>query len=289
MKNSYMDTRKKLSLTLLVVITFLSAFVISCKKENGGGDPPPPPPEDPPAPTVLLKEIVIPNLPSPYYHFEYDVTGRANFVSFASDFTRYNLVYDNAGKLIEMRNNILVNMDTLRYFYDNSGRATAVNYIDITGNVYIKVALSYNGQKLIKLDRFRLLGGDFVLNKTLTFTYYNDGNLMTVTDHRPAVEGRQTESTDILRFENYDSNTNVDAFDLLHHDFFDHLVLLPGIRLQKNNPRKEILTGFNSYTATFTYTYDEKHQPLTKIGEVLFTGGPEAGQRFQTNSSYTYY
>jgi len=27
-------------------------------------------------PAVLLRDIVIPHLPSPYYHFEYDATGR---------------------------------------------------------------------------------------------------------------------------------------------------------------------------------------------------------------------
>ncbi len=288
MKNSYMDTRKKLSLTLLVVITFLSAFVISCKKENGGDVPPPPPPQDPPAPTVLLKEIVIPNLPSPYYHFEYDQTGKPKFVSFASDLTRYDIIYDG-NRIIEMRNNSLGNLDTVRYFYDNSGRAIAVNYIDIAGNVYIKVALTYDGQKLIKLERRRMLGGEFVLNKVLSFIYYNDGNLKQVTDHRPFVKDRQPESTDILRYEEYDSNVNADAFQILHLDFFDHLVLLPGVRLQKNNARKEIFTGFNSYTAQYTYSYDEKHQPLTKTGDVLFTGGPEAGRRFQTNATYTYY
>jgi len=278
--------------TLVKSITVLALFSIvlfSCKKEKSTIGQPPSPPADPPAPTVLLKEIVIPNLPSPYYHFEYDATGKPNFVSFASDLTRYNIVYDNAGKIIEMRNDILVNRDTLRYFYDNSGRVVAVNYIDINGKVYIKVALTYDGQKLKMLERRRILGSDFVLNKTLTFSYHNDGNLKEIVDHRPAVIGQQPESSDILRFEEYDSNINVDGFSLLHNDFFDHLVLLPGVRLQKNNPRKEMLTGFNSYTAEYTYTYDEKHQPISKRGDVLFTGGPIAGQTFQTNSSYTYY
>jgi hypothetical protein len=285
-----MGTIKNLSFVkLIVVIAFLSAFVISCKKEkNTVGQPDPTLPPDPPAPTVLLKEIVIPNLPSPYYHFEYDATGRPIFVSFASDLTRYDLVYDADGKLIEMRNNILVNKDTLRYFYDNSGKVVAVNYIDMNGMVYIKLALTYEGKKLKTLERKRILGSDFVVNKTLTFSYHNDGNLKQIVDHRPAVNG-MTESTDILSFDDYDSNINVDGFSLLHGDFFDHLVLLPGVRLQINNPRKEMLFGFNSYTLTYTYTYDEKHQPISKRGDVLFTGGPVTGQRFQTNSAYTYY
>ena len=285
-----MGTIKKRSfIKSILVIAFLSAFAISCKKEKSiVGQPDPSLPPDPPAPTVLLKEIVIPNLPSPYYHFEYDATGKPNFVSFASDFTRYDIVYDDAGKIIEMRNNIIVNRDTLRYFYDNSGKAVAVNYIDINGRVYIKLALTYDGQKLKMLERKRILGSDFVLNKTMSFSYHNDGNLKEVVDHRPAVNG-QTESTNITRFEDYDSNTNVDAFGLLHNDFFDHLVFLPGVRLQINNPRKELGIGFNSYTVDYTYTYDGKRQPISKRGDLIFTSGPSAGQRFQTNSSYTYY
>lgn len=273
----------------ITVIALFSIMLFSCKKEKSTIGEPPSPPADPPPPIVLLKEIVIPNLPSPYYHFEYDATGKPKFISFASDLTRYDIVYDVAGRIIEMRNNILVNKDTIRYFYDGSGNVTAVNYIDINGKVYIKLALTYEGKKLKMLERKRILGSDFVVNKIFSFSYHNDGNLKEIVDHRPAVNGQQPESTDILRFEEYDSNINVDGFSLLHNDFFDHLVLLPGVRLQKNNPRKEMLVGFNSYTVEYTYTYDEKHQPISKKGDLIFTTGPSVGQRFQTSSSYTYY
>ena len=272
----------------ITIIALFSIVLFACKKEKSTINQPQSPPADPPAPAVLLKEIVIPNLPSPYYHFEYDVTGKADFVSFASDFTRYDIVYDDAGKIMELRNDIFVNRDTLRYFYDNTGKVVAINYIDINGRIYIKIALTYDGKKLKTLERKRIFGSDFVVNKTMSFSYYNDGNLKEIVDHRPAVNV-QTESTNITRFEDYDNNINVDAFGLLHNDFFDHLVFLPGIRLQINNPRREILTGFNSYTVDYTYTYDEKHQPISKKGDLIFTAGPSAGQRFQTNSSYTYY
>ena len=36
---------------------------------------------------------------------------------------------------------------------------------------------------------------------------------------------------------------HVDAFDLLHDDFFDHLVLLPDAKQQKGNPRRVTRTG----------------------------------------------
>ena len=272
--------------TKYLLIGLIIMILAGCKKETQPNNPAPPPPQNPP---VLLKEIVIPNLPSPYYHFEYDATGKPSFVSFASDFTRYDIVYDG-GRISELRNNILVNKDTVRYHYDNAGRAVGVDYIDLTGTVYIKVSLTYSGQQLISLERKRLLGPDFVVNKTMTFSYYADGNLKEIVDHRPAVNGQQPESTSIDRFEQYDNKINVDAFGLLHNDFFDHLVLLPGIQLQKNNPGKETFTsdGLN-FTVDYTYTYNDKNLPLNKKGDLLFTSGPDAGQHFEINTFYSYY
>ncbi len=56
----------------------------------------------------MLKEIVIPLTPTPQYYLEYDPAGKPIFVSFASDFTRYDIVY-NGDRVSGMRNNIAVN------------------------------------------------------------------------------------------------------------------------------------------------------------------------------------
>ena len=71
---------------------------------GGGGQNPPP--------AVLLKDIVVPNLPSPYYHFEYDATGRVSAASFASGFTQYQVTYQG-DQISELRNNTLGNQDRL--------------------------------------------------------------------------------------------------------------------------------------------------------------------------------
>src|SRR5690348_15238305 len=93
----------------------MTLVLFSCRKEvstistNGSnGNPIPPNPQDPSA--IQLKDLVIPNLPSPYYHFEYKPTGEISFVSFASGFFQYNVLSDN-GFIKEMRNNIIVNKD----------------------------------------------------------------------------------------------------------------------------------------------------------------------------------
>jgi hypothetical protein len=276
------------------LLLFIATIVLfSCKKEKGAifqqSPPPPPPPPDATVPAVLLKDIVIPNLPSPYYHFEYNSDSTISVAAFASDFKKYKVDY-TGGRISEMKNNIAGLDERLQYFYDNAGRIIGVNYFDLAGAVSAKVSLTYDGQKLIKLERRRILGAGFVLNKTMTFSYYNDGNLKEIIDHRPAVNGAQDESTTSDRFAQYDNKINVDGFSLIHNDFFDHLVLLPGVQFQKNNPGEEIFTaGENSYQINYTYTYNDKNCPLTKNGDAIFTTGATAGQRFQTSASFSYY
>jgi hypothetical protein len=263
--------------------------MFSCKKEMNPIYPPSPQAPDPKSQVVLLKDILEDRLPSPYYHFEYNTDSTISVVSFASDFTRYQVGYD-AGRISELTNANLAGSEKVQYFYDNTGKVITVNYLDLAGAVYVKVFFTYDGKKLSKLERQRKLDSDFVVNKIMSFDYYADGNVKNIIDHRPAVPGRQDESTSIQQFEQYDNKINVDGFGLIHNDFFDHLVLLPGVVFQKNNPGKEIFTSVGlNYEANYTYTYNDKSLPLIKVGDVIFTAGPNAGQRFQANTTYSYY
>ena len=189
-----------------------------------------------------------------------------------------------------MKNNIAGLEERLQYVYDNTGRVTGVNYIDLAGAVSAKVSLSYDGQRLLKLERRRILGADFVLNKVMTLSYYADGNLKEIIDHRPKVDSVQEESTTSDWFDQYDNKINVDGFGLIHNEFFDQLVLLPGVQIQKNNPGKEIVNAQgNIYEVNYTYSYNDRNLPLSKTGDGIFTTGTNTGQRFQTNSFYSYY
>ena len=267
---------------LLLLIVPVTLF--SCKKEKETPNIPP----DPVVPAVLLKDIVIPNLPSPYYHFEYDMAGKVKFVSFASELTRYDVVYTQ-GRITEMRNNILVNKDRLQYSYDNEGRVFLIQYADSMGIVFARSFFTYDEQHLIKAERHHKTAGGFIIDRTMTMQYYADDNLQQLTYHLPPIDG-QAESTSTIRFEQYDNKINVDGFDLLHPDFFEHLFLLPGVQLQKNNPGRETLTGDGTnYQVDYTYTYNENNAPLTKTGDVIITSGPVTGEKFKTNSIYTYY
>lgn len=270
---------KNLLLLIIVVVTF------SCKKHKDAIVNQPPVTTEPP---VLLKEVVIPNLPSPYYHFEYNEAGKPIFASFASNFTMYNIVY-SGNRISEMKNNIIVNKDRLQYTYDDDGRVTTIMYADSMGVPYKKIVLEYQGKKLTALTRLRIENNTFLVEKTMTFTYHPDGNLSEIIEDRPPLNG-QPGTTTGDRFEQYDDKVNSDAFSLLHGEFFDHLVLLPGVQLQKNNPGK--VTHFGSgtnYQIVYTYSYNDRNAPLTKQGAGTWQTGTSTGQTFATNSFFSYY
>jgi hypothetical protein len=278
----------KMLYRLFVTLIVTTAF-FSCKKTTEPIDPTVPNPSVPPVSQVFLKDIVIPNLPSPYYHFEYNIAGQVSFASFASGFNQYQIKYAG-GKITEIDNTIIVNKDRLQYTYDNQGRVSTITYADEAGAIYTRLDLTFNGQQLIKVERQKKLGNLFVMDRILTMSYYADGNLQDITYHYLAVAGQQPESTYTDRFEQYDNKINVDGFGLLHNEFFDHLVLLPEAPLQKNNPGKERRTGdASNYVVDYTYTYDSKDRPLSKIGDLVFTTGSDAGKRFETHSFFSYY
>jgi hypothetical protein len=99
------------------------------------------------------------------------------------------------------------------------------------------------------------------------------------------------ESNSLKLFEGYDDKINVDDFSLVHDGIHDHLFFFFFFRVQKNNPSRESLTvdGASLYVVDYTYDYNADGTPSAKKGNLLFTGGADAGKRFQTSSFYTYY
>lgn len=268
------------------LLSLVVAAVAACNGEPGTTFPTPP---VPPPPPVLLREVVISNLPSPYYHFEYDTGGRIIKASYASEVRAYDVLYDN-GRISEMRSTIPGNGDRLQYTYDDAGRVSGVRYVNSTNVVFTVVFFTYDGQKLTGIERDRRVDGGFIIDKKVSLSYDADGNLQQLIEHRPPVDGEQGETTTVDRFEQYDDKVNVDAFGLIHDDFFDHLVLLPGVQLQKGNPARQTHTGDGTnFTVEYTYSYDDKNRPLAKSGAVTVTNGTDAGQKFQISSVFTYY
>jgi hypothetical protein len=270
----------------LLGLTITVAAALACGDSQGPGEGPGGGGGDP---VVPLEDIAVSNLPSPYYHFEYDPDGRIGRVSFASGFFSYEVLYQGE-RIAELRNNAVGNTDRLQYVYDAAGRVQTVNYVNPTGAVFARVRLTYNGGRLSQLDRERKLDAGFTVEKTMSFSYDADGNLQQIVDHRPAISGRQDESTTMDRFEQYDANVNVEAFSLIHNDFFDHVVLLPDVQLQTGNPAREFLTGGSvDYRFEYTYTYDEHKRPLLKSGTATILTGPDAGRTVPLHTAFSYY
>ncbi|HVU98695.1 MAG TPA: hypothetical protein VHE34_25910 [Puia sp.] len=270
-------------------ILALGMLLQACRKDHT--PPPTVPPTPKPARKVLLKDIVIPSLPSPYYHFEYNSDSLATKVDFASGYSTYDVLY-KGNNIAEMRNNIIVNHDTLRYLYDDAGKVFMIIFINQSNVVYRHVIFLYEGDLVKKIDFDHKVGDvGFLIDRNLTFAYYDDGNVKTITDHRPGFDG-SPENTSVRQFEAYDNKVNVDDFSLIHATYQDHLFLFQGFRLQKNNPGREIFSAGPdnlAYTEDYTYTYNSDGTPLVKSGSLLFTAGSDSGKRFQTTTNYTYY
>ncbi|HMC53613.1 MAG TPA: hypothetical protein VKH19_00450 [Gemmatimonadaceae bacterium] len=271
----------KLRLHVLVAV----AALVACGYDSTYAPPPPPPP--PPAP-VLLKDVVIPNLPSPYYHFEYDTDGRVRTVSFASDLRIYDVIYDG-GRISEMRNNAVGNKDRLVYHYDDAGRVSFVAYVSAESQLEAVVFLGYTGTRLTTLERDRSLSSGFLVEKVMSFAYDAAGNVSEITERIRAGDG-QPQTTTVERYEDYDGKVNVDGFSLVHDEFFDHLVLLPGVVFQHSNARAVTHTGDGiNFSVAYAYSYDAQNRPLMKNGDVLILNGADAGKRVAIQSAFTYY
>jgi hypothetical protein len=265
----------------------LTTVLLSCKKDHVQNIPAPEPPQA--AQKILLKDIIIPRLPSPYYHFEYGPDSLVTKADFASGYFMYDVFY-NSGRIGEMRNNILVNHDTLRYIYDNTDRVFAVHFIDQNKLLKRHVIFDYNGAKVSQITWDHRADNDqYMIDRTLTFTYHADGNLKDMTDQRPATPG-VTEVKYTTHFDDYDDKINVDDFTLIHDGIHDHLLLLPQLHLQNNNPRKQWVTGItDEYTVIYHLTYNPDDTPAIKAGELLFTSGSLEGKKFNVSTSYSYY
>jgi hypothetical protein len=262
------------------------ATAAACGGDSAITDPGSTPP--PPA-KVLLKDVVVDRLPSPFYHFDYNAEGTITGVSYASGLISYDVSYLGS-RIRQLQTNTLGNHDRIVYSYDSDGRVVGVRYVNADGVTFTIVVYLYEGDKLTGVERSKAVEGGFIIDKTISLSYWPDGNLRELAEHRPAIEGFQGETDGVVSFDQYDTGLNVDGFGLIHDDFFDHFVLLPGVVLQKNNPRRETRTGDGlNYVVDYTYEYDDAKRPVTKRGDLVITGGGEVGTRVQIGSAFTYY
>ena len=189
-------------------LSLLLGFVMilfSCKKDQGPTAVNTPGPTTP-ARHILLKDIVVPHLPSPYYRFEYNSDSLVSKVDFASGYSTYDVFYAE-NKISELRNKIVVNHDTLRYLYDPTGRLFMIEFINQSNIVYRHVSFVFNGDQIKEID-WDIKEGNigFFIDRKITFEFYPDNNLKTMVDQRPSTNG-SPEHTNTTLFEQYDKKS----------------------------------------------------------------------------------
>lgn len=267
----------------LMVLAWVAIFS-SCRKDK---------PIVPETPTdrveIRLKDINWQHLPSPYYHFDYSDSDFITKASYSSGALSYDVFY-SGNRISEAKNLVGAHKDKIQYTYDQT-LVTLIKYINENGIIYKRCFLTYNGSRqIIKMEwELKIENMGYAAHRTVDFSYYPDGNLVELRDQRHAIAGTQTANLIVERFENYDQKKNVDGFSLLHRPD-EHLVLLPNVVLQKNNPGKNIRSGDGlHYEISYTYQYNGSNTPASKKGDMLFMNGPDAGKHFESNVSFTYY
>src|SRR5689334_9001817 len=165
-----MKTKKLLTASL--ILTFV---IVSCNKN------PVRPTQTPIDATGLrVKDINERNLPSPYYHFEYDDSGRINLLNYQSGLRVYTVRY-SGDNIIGMES---ATGPTLEYIYVN-GEFVGIKVKNRNGEVIENCIVSYNSSHWLQEIEWDVSDGNtgFLIEQTLTYSYYPDGNVMEVVTH----------------------------------------------------------------------------------------------------------
>jgi hypothetical protein len=236
---------------------------------------------------VLLKDIEMQGLPSPYFHFEYDALHYITNISFGSDFLKYHVEYEN--KRVKSLTNTITNT-SLHYSYKKGQVSNIDEFSGSTGRLVISYRLDYNeNNQLTQVLWYQYsVNGEVFPYKKAELSYHTDGNLKSVNWYTTSSSGPLIWSSK-TEFTNYDNNTNVDDLILLKtFYYFDDYLFLPHVRLQKNNPLKEyITTPTTEYDVSYTYKY-QNGLPAARTAVTTTKGGNGQGP-IQYTDRYSYY
>jgi len=268
---------------LLIWGMIIATITVACHKEPVNT------PEPPIATGLRLKDLTERNLPSPYYHFEYDDSGKVTLLNYQSGLRVYEVRYSGKN-IVSMESTVdTVTIIKLEYIYVN-GEFVGIKVKNRNGEVIENCIISYNSSHQLQEIEWDVRDGNagFLIEQILTYSYYPDGNVMEVVTHNYPI-ATQTEAIYTDRFENYDDHVNAEGFSLANNSSHEP-ILLPGTKIQLNNPRRVIRTGDGiNFEINNTYTYDSHGRPIIKTGDVKATNGSNAGQHFEAQSTFSYY
>lgn len=270
-------------------VMMVMLIIASCSKKVE--EPLPPPAPAPPATDksfIQLKDVIIDHLPSPYFHFIYNDSGYVTSLDFASGLFKYELAYtDNrVTKMTDTNNDYF-----LSYQYIDGDVSSIKHINNRTGKPEWHYAFTYyNKHQLSEIRWFGFENNnkDSTLERVVQLAYYPDGELSVFYEFRKNLDGYVIWSRTVT-FEDYDQRINVDGFYLLK-DFFDDVLFLPQVWLQRRNPERVTSTSAaEDYTTEYSYQYNFNNVPLKKTGHRIVTKGPNTGKESTSEERFSYY
>jgi len=258
---------------------------LACRKSTGNDDNEPPLSD---SKTFVLKEVEVDRLPSPYFRLTYNDSNFVTHIDFADGLLSWKVEYEN-NRVIRLINNTFVNHDTLLYTYSHNKVVTIRHTNANTGSPLWRYDFLYDRDVLKEIRWWRFQSGpDSVLYRKVALQYYADGNLQQYDDYNTDNNNGPVTLTTTVKFSNYDQGVNVDDFYLLKN-FFDDVLFLPQVKLQKNNPGHETITGgAEDYVIDYTYQYNTDKLPVQKDYSLAITRGANAGQTYTFTDHFTY-
>lgn len=269
---------------LLLWIAFI-CLAASCKKDPITNVPIDTPVKD--IQTIRLKEVIEPGLPSPYYRFIYTDSGYISNIDFADGLVTYAITY-NDHRISQVVNTKL--NEQLTYYYTN-GNVSYITLKNAPGNKQLSYTMGYNNSRQlieVKWHLFENNTQDSLTERKVALSYDAKGNLSKIEDYRLDANNELKISRTAL-YADYDNGINTDDLYLLKSDFMEHLLYLPQVKFQKNNPRVVVIkSGENEFRVDYTYTY-YNNLPVTKSIRMEQTAGDEAGKVSHFTNRYSYY
>lgn len=268
---------KTLSFALLII-----CLLQGCKKD-APNIPQPRPVELDDARSILLQSVIEQGM-APQYKFVYDSAQYVTQINYSDGFSIYTVEHEN--KRVKKLTNTFFH-SYLLYQYSN-GLLTRLDEYDATHHKIQDYQLLYNiAGKLIEVIRKQYNDGlEGILYKKEKLTYAADGNLASIEQYRLINDTIKLFQT--IHYSQYDTQINVDDFYKLH-GFWETFLYLPQVKLQANNPGKELIVNeANSFEITYTYQFINQ-LPIKKTGVMKQLSGTGSGQVFTFTNNFTYY
>lgn len=233
------------------------------------------------AQAIRLKEVTIRGLPSPYLRLKYDAQNFITEIGYESGTYLYIPAYKN-GRLHKMVNTAFAEHDTLYYYYSGD-QVSRIDWVAVGNGKREETFFSYDNRGRLTTAAWKKVNQLDFYKRQLFF--YNQQDNMVRCDIFYDL-GTGLEKTNMYLFDQFDDKENLTSNELLKEY---HLLFLPQVRLQKNNPLSAHSFGLeNDFNLQYSYQYN-RNLPVSKTTLMTQTRGSGAGNSIVGETSYSYY